>query len=346
MLSKLNLNYIEEKLFSIILLFFIVTVINSCKDSPTNTSKEGNEDTTHANELKNISSPPCHWINSLAINSKGDFFAGTDKGLFISSDCGKNWMVLLDSAGKYFDVDEIKITDNGFIFILYITEQSSNILRSTDNGNSWEISLISPHEDLRYPFSKIETDLNGNIYVCRWTGIYKSSDKGNSWELFNKTYVRDIFFPNKDTILVGINGPFRGEIMISTDNGKSWDSTNCPINVNYFIKYNSLIFTGGTAADEGGGGIYKSDNSGKSWKLCGLLQNSIYCFVINNGNKLFAGTYTGIYFTQDEGKTWQVSLRDSVITSLMTDNKNYLYASTSRSTFLRSTDDGITWQDK
>ncbi len=314
----------NEFFISIILLIFCM--ITSCSEKSTNPPEK---------ELNDITNPPGGYVNEIAINSRGDFFASTWNGIFRSTDYGSSW----DTVRGGMNVTELKITADDVIFISFYIFNAPEILRSSDNGITWT-QLTSPVLFI----SSIEEDRNGNIYVCG-TGLYKSTDKGNTWEEIYQWSVYDAFIPNDSTILIGIPGTFSGQILYSSDNGSSWDSTGHNVNVSAFYRYGSFIFTGGFFGDEGGGGVHKSTNGGINWEALGLYQTSITSFITNKLNQLFIGTDKGIYFTEDAGVTWQNVLADSVVTTLTRDSKNYLYAGTNKGTFLRSTDNGMTWHN-
>jgi len=313
--------------FSISIILLICCIIFSCSEKSTNPPIE---------EFNDITSPPCQWINELEINSRGDFFAATSNGFFISTDRGSRWDTLrLGTA-----VSILKLTANDVIFISYYSLNASVLLRSTDNGSSWT-SLPHP----LFFLISIETDISGNIYISGVGGLFKSTDLGDSWEEIYHGVVYDVCIPDDNTFIIGIPGTFVGEILYSTDNGISWDSTGHNVNVPAFYVFNAIIFAGGIFGDEGGGGVHKSSNGGINWEAIGLNKTSITSFITNKLNQLFIGTDEGIYFTDDNGTSWQNVLADSVVTTLMKDLRDFLYAGTNKGTFLRSIDNGITWHN-
>ena len=72
-------------------------------------------------------------VNSLAINSNGDIFAGTDgDGVFRSSDNGDNW-TQINAGLTNTKVRALAINSSGEIFVGTL----SGVFRSTDNGDNW-----------------------------------------------------------------------------------------------------------------------------------------------------------------------------------------------------------------
>jgi photosystem II stability/assembly factor-like uncharacterized protein len=319
----------NEIIIPIILL--ICCLITSCSERSTNPPV--------VEELNDIASPPCRWINVLEINSKGDFFAATSDGLFHSTDNGSSWSLITFPFFGFNDINELKIASNDYIYLPYYSINASYLFHSTDNGNTWTL-----YEAAGW-ISSIEEDQYGNIYFCE-SGLYKSSDEGGSWQRIYQGGVDDVCIPNDTMLLIGVRGGyFTGHLEYSTDMGSNWHNTSYNVTVLEFYNYNSIIFVGGMWGDEGGGGIHKSTDGGISWQLCGFGLNSVTSFVTSNQNKLFIGTDVGIYFTADNAVTWQNVLSDSFVTTLMRDSKDFLYAGTNHGSFLRSTDNGMTWQN-
>jgi photosystem II stability/assembly factor-like uncharacterized protein len=280
-------------------------------------------------ELNDITNPPGSYINKLAINSQGDFFAVTPAGLFTSTDRGTSWDTLVNLT------DDILITADDYIIIQRYMPNGTALYRSSNNGNSWTEILID-----EFYIASITDDKNGNIYVCG-SILRKSSDKGNTWEIIFQDNVFSACITNSNNIVIGIQGDFVSQILVSSDNGISWDSTGYSINFPTFIESTAVLYAGEKAGD----GVYKSFDEGFTWEFCGLTQGAVLSFVLNRLNKLIAGTSKGIYLTEDEGRTWQNVLADTEVTTLMKDKLGYLYAGTTRGAFLRSTDNGKTWHN-
>lgn len=319
----------NKLLIPIVLLIYCL--VNSCTENATIGPPQ--------EEINDITSPQCQWINVLEVNSSGDFFAATSNGLFHSNDNGSSWNLITFPFAGIKDINELKIASNNYIYVPFYSLNASYLLRSTDNGNTW----TEIRSTLGF-ISSIEEDQNGNIYYCEH-GLYKSSDEGNSWHQLYNEGVYDVIVPNDTMIIIGVPGTFTGHLMYSPNNGSTWQTTSYNVTVLEFYKYGTIIFVGGVFGDEGGGGVHKSTDEGINWESCGLGFNSVTSFITNKLNQLFIGTDEGIYFTDDEGTSWQNVLSDSVVTTLMRDSKNYLYAGTNNGSFLRSTDNGITWHN-
>ena len=75
------------------------------------------------------------FVDELAINSKGDIFAGTHDGIYRSKDSGKSWIRVTEEIHKDIDrVDKIIIMENDEIYAI-----GHSVLFSDDDGENWEI---------------------------------------------------------------------------------------------------------------------------------------------------------------------------------------------------------------
>jgi photosystem II stability/assembly factor-like uncharacterized protein len=147
----------------------------------------------------------------------------------------------------------------------------------------------------------------------------------------------------------GAYGP-SGKIYRSQDYGKSWTLSDSGIDfVGYysiiiacFAQFGSSILFG---YDNSASGLYRSSNNGLIWDSCGSYIPFIIYSLITKGNTIFAGTTSGVYLSNDTGKTWigansglPVSSAIFSLTSLGTK----LIAGTNQGIFL-SSNNGKNW---
>ncbi len=98
------------------------------------------------------------------------------------------------------------------------------------------------------------------------------------------------------------------------------------------------------------GNIFKSIDNGVNWenKSDGLLNDSLFVIGVDplNAQVLYAGGTQKIYKTVNAAESWEVIKSDVFVTSLVIDNINpdIIYAGTSGSGILKSTDGGKNWK--
>ena len=113
-------------------------------------------------------------VNSLAINSNGEIFAGTVfGGVFRSSDNGGNWSAI-NTGLTDTRVRALAINSNGEIFA---GTNGGGIFRSTDNGDNW--SAINTGLTTTN-VSALAINSSGAIFAGG-DGVFRSSDNGDNW---------------------------------------------------------------------------------------------------------------------------------------------------------------------
>jgi photosystem II stability/assembly factor-like uncharacterized protein len=101
----------------------------------------------------------------------------------------------------------------------------------------------------------------------------------------------------------------------------------------------------------GGGGVYRSDDGGQTWRLIGLARETVRALAQapSNPKTLVAGSLTGVYRSTDEGKTWEritpannEDLRNFDSVAFDPHDENIIYAGTYHLPW-KTTDGGKNW---
>jgi photosystem II stability/assembly factor-like uncharacterized protein len=224
-------------------------------------------------------------------------------------------------------------------------------------------------------------------------GMYKSIDAGKTWThigLEETTKINKMVVDPKDPdhVVASTQGDARHSgqgIYRTTDGGKTWQNTLRPENANgtrdveyAFDKPNVIFatsqgFGGGFGGGGGGGGgvapqgpngtaLYKSTDSGKTWKKVDTLppytgRISVAVAMHTDGKRVYViGTGvqggSGLYRSDDQGSTWQhMATGDTRITNgqgafssgVWVDSQNPDMLYTIATTVYRSTDGGKTF---
>ena len=107
------------------------------------------------------------YVGSLAINSSGHIYAGTEGGIvFCSTNNGDSW---IETNLTNFNASSLAINSTG-----HIIAGNGNVgvvYRSTDNGDNWvQIGLMNDW------ISSLAINSNGHIFARTWIGIFLSTN--------------------------------------------------------------------------------------------------------------------------------------------------------------------------
>jgi photosystem II stability/assembly factor-like uncharacterized protein len=206
-------------------------------------------------------------INEMSFIDDNTGFAGVDLGfVFKTYDGGNNWIT--DSTLIQYN------NPIGIIFSLntYGTQNiitagnGSNIAKSTDAGNTWEIKAGFQQHLFKNHFFNEST----GIAVGNKGEIWKTTDAGNNWIQKQGGTVQNLkglYFIND---LTGYSCGDTGTILKTMDAGESWSSLSSGIINNltniYFFNSQTGYATGFN------GRVLKTINAGDNW----FTQNSSY----------------------------------------------------------------------
>ena len=222
------------------------------------------------------------------------------------------------------------------------------VYKSTDMGETWKfiglpkagligkISIHPKNPDIVY------VAVLGNIFgENKERGIYKTTDGGKSWNkihyISERTGARDVEInpDNENELLASfwtvrrkpwtlVDGSDEGGVFMSKDGGENWKklTEGLPkgltgkIQVEYSPANSKRLWAMIQAQKEEEGGLYRSDDGGKSWERVNsdhkLRQRGWYYSHITadpvNENIIYASN-TGFYKSIDGGKTFDKRIR-------------------------------------
>ncbi|MCX7736638.1 MAG: YCF48-related protein [Candidatus Kapabacteria bacterium] len=206
--------------------------------------------------------------------------------------------------------------------------------------------------NLKGKVTALITKPTGEIFAAiQKEGIYRSSDNGNTWEQVNKGLtnltVNAMAARANGDIFAGTNG---GGMFVSKDNGQSWSEINeglqSPYIVAVSINPNGHLYI----ATDVYSTVYRSTTSGQSWeeRNNGIENISINNIAISSEGELFACTYSGMYFSRDNGNSWRAINQglpeQKNIYSLVFVNKNLILIGSRNSKIYSSTSNGGSWR--
>jgi photosystem II stability/assembly factor-like uncharacterized protein len=200
------------------------------------------------------------------------FYFGTlDGQMYISTDAGRNWRLLVNFNRPRLFVDHI-IVDPRNSKVLYVAthrhKDPGGFFKSTDGGLTWRESPELRNEAVH---SLTQSEQNPNILlVGTITGIFRSEDSGETWTPLPTSRTPDLI----DVESLAMDPR----------------STN-------------VIYAGTWHLP------YKSTDGGQNWRVInkGIIDDSdIFALNIDprNANHIIASACSGIYETIDAGESW------------------------------------------
>ncbi len=215
---------------------------------------------------------------------------------------------------------------DGYIYLSSATVPYVGLLKSVDGGLNWTVAA-SEQLTGNWVSNIIVDNVNNNVYAACANGLVKSSDGGNNWKkIAVGTSVLSLTYNSKAANMLYASG--NGKIFVSSDYGETWtqSKTGLPsgsvgrITVACAPSAAQVIYAsiGTTSKNNGTYGIWKSDNSGASWRQMYLWDGSSatanplgtqqwWCNALtvrsNDAKRLFVGGLD-IYTSSDSGKSF------------------------------------------
>jgi hypothetical protein len=112
---------------------------------------------------------------AIAASAAGHLYAGDiDAVVYRSTNAGATWTQILDGMST---ISDILVTQNGFIFVSLQSFFNPGVLRSTDNGISWQNVLPS------VVAGWFAVNSEGHIFLSTYNSyVYRSVDGGSTWQ--------------------------------------------------------------------------------------------------------------------------------------------------------------------
>jgi photosystem II stability/assembly factor-like uncharacterized protein len=271
-------------------------------------------------------------------------FIGTNNGLFVTTNNGDNWSLIIDGLPILRGVDwggctSLITCGNGDILVgIYnggVSNSVEGIFRSTDDGSSWTY--------VGGPSAVYDFAINSSQHIFAGTehGVFKSTDNGQTWLTvgFGQTAVSTLTI--FDSII--FVGTYDHGVFKSTDNGGTWIQTALAnIEVSAMVEINSTILAGTR------NGVFRSTDFGSTWSQTSLDSVYVGAFAVVDSN-IIAGVRnysSGIYLSTDDGYSWsQLGATNFPVSAFEVSGSNIFAGSDGYGVWV-STDNGVSWIEK
>jgi photosystem II stability/assembly factor-like uncharacterized protein len=209
--------------------------------------------------------------------------------------------------------------------------------KSTDNGNNW--TTYGTANGVLGSSSNALVRKGNELFLSTFEqGLYKSVNEGENWTALQGD-------PQGPTYL-GLFGDtlwcanITGQLQYSTDGAATWTlwpevlQTAAPA---------TMLKSGGSMFIGSGKGLFRIDGNNPSEMIAGMANGNIRKMT-RNQNRIFAGTNTGVFYTDDEGQSWKRSYfnqQDGVYS--IVNYQGVILAGTLALGTMKSDDNGLSW---
>ncbi|HET7153215.1 MAG TPA: T9SS type A sorting domain-containing protein, partial [Candidatus Kapabacteria bacterium] len=281
-------------------------------------------------------------VYALAL-SNNVLLAGTDHGLYISSNSGTSW----DSVKSSWIYPECFLVNGNMILA---GTYSNGVIRSTDNGHTW----VEANNGItgKYNIKQVNTlcGYGNKVYAGAYEGVYVSSDNGDSWTAISNGLPQQQS-PNIQAVVAVGNVLYAGtdniNMYVSQDGGANWAKANTGIRTPhaYFLRaINGTVYVGTNT------GLFYSTSNGASWLPLNAGMANLYFRSLAMSDSVMLGSsfvqdYGGVDRSTDNGVTWTMSnkgFRDSAAESFLIRDTD-IFAGVYQGGVYRSTDNGASW---
>jgi photosystem II stability/assembly factor-like uncharacterized protein len=230
-------------------------------------------------------------------------FAGTETGLWRSTDWGHRWQRVSGASGA---VDGVPIEFGAVRSILALGPRvyvgaEAGLFVSDDFGQTWKrgaltvpVSAVLPS---RYPQS------DPTVFAATSAGLLRSPDGGQTFAATSvrDTWVHRLEWPGPALVIATARG-----VLVSKDGATTFEGPGAglpPGEVRAMALSSFFIVDPVLFAAVGSSGVHRSSDGGATWKPSGLDGQAITDLVWL-GPFLYAASDRGLFRSEDAGRTW------------------------------------------
>ena len=244
-------------------------------------------------------------LSSLVVASPTRWYAGTERGLYLSDDGGLTWRLAQPGPGRP-QATALAMTSDGSLLL----GTNDGLFRWNDAGLRWEPSSDGLPGDIALALAPALSK-PGVIYAgLASNGLYRSSDGGRRWSATGWTR------PGTPAVLVDPDDSDHVYIRVayervyeSRDGGATWTPRWDGLSLSTQIislamdpGRPSTLYAGGTE------GLFRSLDAASHWQAVGpeLGGQTIFCTLVDpeDWRNLYLGATNGTYRSRDGGEHW------------------------------------------
>lgn len=238
----------------------------------------------------------------------GALWAATRDGLLQSFDAGTTWQT---AVGNLPAVTAFALATDS-TGRLYVGLDGAGIYVQIRNGQEWQaVTVTDPLASTAVLSLAVSPDGQQLYAGTSGQGVFASRDSGKSWvRTYPGEYAPTLALnPNNPAVAVA---SLRNRLVRTRDGGVSWHTIPLP-----WVEYNEIVsllwlVDGSLGAGTSQGRLYRSLDDGETWVEggAGLPPGGVLALNVprgqasNNSRQLLAGTWTGVYGSEDNGQTW------------------------------------------
>ncbi len=272
----------------------------------------------------------------------GKLFAGSGRGVMISTDSGDSWSL----SNKGIIATQISAMAQ-IGTCVFVGTNSSGVFRSTNSGMNW---LAASNAITAYGINALTT-LGTELFAATGDGVFYSNDSGASWIRADSglpLYEPDIYsLTAKDSILYA--GTSDSGVYSSSNGGANWVPANGNLSTAWVLGLSALgnnLFA--SLPNNQSGCLARSTNNGITWNYAASgFQYQQVNSLAANGPDFFAASFgPGIFKSTDSGSDWVASgngVPNGMIPNALLSFDGNLFLAGAPYGVYSSTDDGNSW---
>lgn len=160
--------------------------------------------------------PGISLLDALFVDAARGFVCGAYGALFVTSDGGRTWARREPLAGEEPHLNRLARTADG---TLYLAGESGTLLRSADDGETWEI-LDADYAGSFFGIVPLRDD--GLLAYGLQGRLRRSADRGDTWDEIAAPAPTSIFAGHRRRDGVVLLGGASGNVFVSRDDGRTF----------------------------------------------------------------------------------------------------------------------------